>query len=209
MLILKGMCRTMQLLRVVTRKQTLFFMKTITIDFPGGSLFDIHEQYKGVNGFYFQSWYETEAFALEKIPAGKWEVRLEPMPDSFNKTWEEQQKTLPDLIYEVPPVAVLAFAIMEHWRNTGERAFESCYVRTSSLDSGGYRVLVGDFGAGGLDVDDCWGDDRDSRLGVSAARKFGPRNLEALEPSEALTLESLSARIEKIENWAKGYPTHE
>lgn len=171
-------------------------MKTITIDYPGGSLLDVREQYKGVKGFYPQSWYETEAFAKKVIPAGKWEVRLEPMPQSFDKTWEEQQATLPDLIYEVPPAAVLCFAIMEHWRNTRERAFENCYVRTSSLDSDGDRVDVGYFGADGLDVDYYWDGHRDSSLGVSASRKLSPRSL---VPSDSLSLETLSARIEKIE----------
>lgn len=164
---------------------------------------DVKKQYPRL--FYKQSWYEDEAFAKEVIPAGKWEVRLEAMPDSFSKTWEEQQKLMPDIPYEVPPAAVLLFAICEHYQNTGERAFADHYVRTASLDSDGNRVGVAHFDADGLDVYDYWDGRRVSGLGVSASRKIGPRTLDPLVPSESLSLESLSARIAKIEHTLAHY----
>lgn len=156
-------------------------MKTITINFPGASLNDMRVQNK--NLFYYQNWHTNEAFANEVIPAGKWEVRLEPCTGSLNKTWDEQQATLPDLMYEVPPAAVLVYAMVEHFRKTGERAFEKVWVRTSSCDSDGTRVSVGDFGAKGVSVSSHWGDGRSSDIGLAGARKLSVEagELEAVE----------------------------
>lgn len=142
----------------------------ITIDFPGLSLNEVRAQFPDC--FYHQSWYALEAFANEKIPAGKWEVSLEVVKDSFRKTWDEQQKlTGEDCV--VPPAAVLAYAICKHFKDTGERTFTDHYARTSSLGSGGLRVGVGSFGAEGLFVDRSWDSSRNSIVGLASARSLG------------------------------------
>lgn len=162
-------------------------MKTITVNFPAASLLEVLEKNKDL--VYPQTWYKDETFANEQIPAGTWEVSLEPVKDSLSKNWDEQQELI-GKDSEVPPAAVLAYAIFQHFKDTGERAFENVYVRTSSLDSGGSRVLVGYFDARGLFVNDYrWDSDRSSGLGVASARKLSVESLGATEPLEDLSLE--------------------
>lgn len=168
-------------------------MKTITITFPGISLNQVREQNKDL--FYDQSWYTDEAFANENIPAGVWEVSLEPLEGSFSKTWEEQQELLPEG-YEVPPAAVLAYALVEYFKKTGERCLSQMWVRTGSRDSGGDRVYVGRFGEAGLLVDGYWDGYRDDDLGLLSARKVAARALEDLGPIESSPLESLPQVLE-------------
>lgn len=170
-------------------------MKT-TIDFPGLSLNEVRAQFPDC--FYDQSWYASEAFANEKIPAGKWEVSLEVVKDSFSRTWDEQQRLIEEG-FVVPPIAVLAYAMCKHFKDTGERTFTNHYARTSSLDSGGGRVHVGVFDAGGLLVSDDWDSDRRSFVGLASARKVGLEPLD-IKPSEDLSLES---RVAALEAWAQ------
>lgn len=161
-------------------------MKTITVNFPAASLLEVLEKNKDL--VYPQTWYKDETFANEQIPAGTWEVSLEPVKDSLSKNWDEQQELI-GKDSEVPPAAVLAYAIFQHFKDTGERAFENVYVRTSSLDSGGDRVIVGSFDAKGLGVNDDWDYRRRSVLGVASARKLSVESLGATEPLEDLSLE--------------------
>lgn len=158
------------------------------------SFLDIRSEFPDL--FYDQSWYDGQAFAQEKI-TGTWDVDLEPVKDSTNKSWSEQQALLKEGD-EVPPAAVLAYAILTHFKKTGNRAFEHTYARTSSVDSGGDRVGLGDVDAKGLRVSSYWDRGRSSNLGLSASRKIdsGTSNIEAVE---SLIPESLVARVEKLE----------
>lgn len=187
-------------------------MKTIKINFPGLSLLEVRAQNKDL--FYSPTgeWYEDEDFAKEKIPAGEWEVSLEIVLNSVNKTWNEQQELL-EKGDEIPPVAVLLYAMAQHFKETGERAFEEVWVRTSSCHSDGNHVFVGFHVDGRLFVHSVyWGARRFSHVGVARARKLEPGTLENLGAFEGsdLTLESLTARVETLEeridalaDWAK------
>lgn len=171
---------------------TTLHMKTTTINFPGLSLNEVCAQ----NPDLFrksQTWYSDEAFANEKIPAGKWDVCLEAVSDSFSKTWEEQQSLI-GKGQEVPPAAVLAYALVKHFKKTGERCLTDRWVRTSSRDSDGDRVRVGAFDAAGLSVDSDWDDDRYSGIGLAIAWK---RKAGDLEDS------GLEARVQRIEEVLK------
>lgn len=158
------------------------------------SLLDIRSEFPDL--FYDQSWYDGQAFAQEKI-TGTWDVDLEPVKDSTNKSWSEQQALLKEGD-EVPPAAVLAYAILTHFKKTGNRAFEHTYARTSSVDSGGHHVYLGSFDAEGLGVSSYWDNGRDSGLGLASSRKVeaGTSNIDLLESSIP---ESLVARIERLE----------
>lgn len=159
-------------------------MTTITLQ--NKSLNDIRKEFPDC--FYYQSWYEKESFANEKI-TGTWDVSLEPVKDSFNKTWDEQQKLLKDGD-EVPPVAVLMYAMCKHFKETGERAFENVYVRTSSRTADGYLVDVGDFDAEGADVNGNEPGHSDDDLGVSFSRSEScALNPEPLSSGEAFSLD--------------------
>lgn len=169
-------------------------MNTITVTLDNKSLLDIRSEFPEL--FYAQSWYEDEKFAQQKF-TGTWKVPLEPVEGSLNKTWEEQQKLVSK---GVAPAAVLAYAILKHFKDTGERAFESVYARTSSVHSDGYHVGIGIFDAGGLVVSDGWDNERYSALGLAVAWKV-EAGTSSIEPLSDLNLESLSARIEALEQW--------
>ncbi len=175
-------------------------MKTVTIQFPGISLLEVREQFKDCFYTKEDAWYDDQSFAKEKIPAGTYEVSLEVVARSFSKTFAEQEKLL-EKGNSIPPAAVLVYALCTHFKDTGERAFENCYVRTSSVDSDGGHVGVGGFGAEGLGVGSFWGGYRGGGLGVASARKLDTGTLESLDPIEDL---SLKARVAALEHWKSG-----
>jgi hypothetical protein len=124
--------------------------------------------------FYSKSdpWYGKRAersWSKAKITAGWYLVRKAEAPDSRFKNWTEQQQQLMS-DEEVPSAGVMAQAILIHYLETQERLFENVYVRTSSVDSDGNRVLVGCFGADGLIVGS-WGGERVSHFGLASSRK--------------------------------------
>jgi len=125
---------------------------------------------RGLFYSYEDAWYNKQAFAKDKGEIGWRLVRKTPISDSTNKNWDEQQALL-SKDEETPSAQVMVYTITGHFLATGERLFEKVYVRTSSLDSSGYRVSVGDFDAGGLHVDRWHGHRRYDFFGVSAARK--------------------------------------
>ena len=97
------------------------------------------------------AWYNKQAFAKEKGEIGWQLVRKTPVENSINKTWNDQQALL-SKDDETPKAGCLVYTIIGHFLATGERLFESIYVRCSDLDSDGYRVVVGYFDADGLFV---------------------------------------------------------
>ncbi|MDD2646868.1 MAG: hypothetical protein PHN36_02735 [Patescibacteria group bacterium] len=120
--------------------------------------------------FYGQDWYNNQKFASQPGKVG-WElIRKTPVDNSIGKTYSEQQALLAENEY-TPTAQTVIYTMVLYFLATGKRLFESVYVRCSDLTSGGYRVDVGDFDADGLYVDR-WDDNRDDRIGLSAAQKF-------------------------------------
>ncbi|HEY4519493.1 MAG TPA: hypothetical protein VJH33_00440 [Candidatus Paceibacterota bacterium] len=120
------------------------------------------------------NWYssKSERFAKNDKAEPVWiALRKKPVERSFNKDWNEQKELVapPNV---VPNVAELVWALTTYKAVRGVYLLPNVYVRTSSVDSDGDRVDVGPFAAGGLLVGHSWDDDRLSRLGVSASRKF-------------------------------------
>ncbi|MBI5004166.1 hypothetical protein HZC00_03675 [Candidatus Kaiserbacteria bacterium] len=137
---------------------------------------------RALKDVYFYSkeggWYagETEIFARNDKVDPVWIAFLkEPVEESFNKNWTEQQVLVTNPMV-VPNAAEETWCLTTYKAVRGVYLLPSCYVRISSVDSDGYRVGVGDFGGAGLHVGHYWDDDRDSDLGVSAVRKFGTSN---------------------------------
>ena len=142
--------------------------------FPGFpiSLLDVRAKQPGL--FYSETggWYANEPFAKDELVRPSWHLlRMEPVPESFGKNWDEQRKLLLS-DEKVPSAALVAFATMLHFGVMKQRLFERCYVRTSDVDSDGNRVRVGGFDAGGFRVDAFWDGYRFDSLGVSSSRKF-------------------------------------
>lgn len=170
-------------------------MKTITINFPGGSLLDIRKKY---NNFYDQSWYDEQPFASVKVPKGKWTVGLEVVPDSFSNSWDEQQALLPANAV-VPPAAVLAFALIQDQKKTKNWSLTNMWLRCSDTSADGARVYVG-VDSGGVGVYSDWGSGRYSGLGLAAAWKgdLKPGKLGAFEDS-GLSREEALKLVEDME----------
>jgi len=120
--------------------------------------------------FYSQDWYDKQAFAKDKGEVGWQLVRKEPIANSTSKTWNNQQALL-SKDEETPTARIVVYTIVGHFLATGERLFEKIYVRCVDLDSDGYRVSVGSFDSGGLDVINWYGDFRHDDVGLSTARK--------------------------------------
>jgi hypothetical protein len=117
------------------------------------------------------AWCNQHAFAKEQGEAGWALVRKTPVEHSTSKTWQEQQALL-STDEETPTARVMAYTIIGHFLATGDRLFESIYVRCSDRDSYGDRIVVGYFDRDGLGVSGRWNDDdRDRDIGVSAAGK--------------------------------------
>lgn len=136
------------------------------------SILEIRE--KAGKHFYSQSWYDSdEDFALQQGGIGWWLVRKTAVEDSFSKNWVEQQALL-GKEEQVPDARVVVQTAIGHFLATGERLFPDKYVRTSNLDSGGYRVHVGYFGSDGLYLCRWDGGYRDGRIGLASSRKFRP-----------------------------------
>lgn len=137
------------------------------------SLLDV----RSIKADYFYSkeggWYADKAqkFAKNDKAEPVWiALRKEPVADSRNKTWPDQQE-LVSAPMAVPNVAEAVWGITTYKAVRGVYLLPDVYVRTSSVDSGGNRVRVGDFDADGLRVDLYWDGHRDSDLGVSASRQ--------------------------------------
>ena len=133
------------------------------------SVLEVREMVKGKGLFRNQDWYNNQPFAEEKGVVGWQLVRKNPVPNSTNKTWKEQLALLAK--EEVPTAQVMVYTIIGHYLATSERLFENIWVRTSSLDSDGCRVGLGDFATDGLNVDDCWDGRCFGLLAVSSSRR--------------------------------------
>jgi hypothetical protein len=122
--------------------------------------------------FYDQDWYNKQVFAKERGEA-EWKlVRKTPVPNSTNEAWQKQQDLLASN-EEIPTARVMVYTIIGHFLATGERLFESIYVRCSDvLDSGGRRVFVGGFVRLGLGIYGSWGGDRRGFIGLASSVKF-------------------------------------
>lgn len=134
------------------------------------TILDIRGHVEGKALFYAQDWYNKQAFAKDKGEVGWQLVRKEPIANSTSKTWNDQQALL-SKDEETPTARIVIYTMIGHFLATGEHLFEKIYVRTSNLDSDGYRVYVGAFDSGGLSLDR-WSDDaRSDNIGLSAVRK--------------------------------------
>ncbi len=137
------------------------------------SLLDIRE----LERRYFYSreggWYnnESEKFARNDKVTCRWlMLRKGIVPNSTSKTWDEQEKLLSDL-EAVPNAAEQVWGMTVYKAVRGVYLLGSVYARTSSVDSDGNRVDVGDFDGYGLCVDSRNDSVRDSGLGVASSRK--------------------------------------
>ncbi len=137
------------------------------------SLLEIRE----LNTLYFypksEDWYaeNKEKFSRNEKVETRWlMLRKKSIDNSTSKNWNEQQVLL-QKFESVPNVAKVVWGLTMYEAVRGTYLPPYDYVRTSSLDSGGHHVIVGNHGVGGLYVNYYWDDDRDDNIGLSASRK--------------------------------------
>jgi len=135
------------------------------------SILEIRGKVQDKGLFYNQDWYNKQSFAKERGEVIWQLVRKTPVDNSTSKNWQEQQALL-GKANEVPTAQVMVYTIIGHYLATGERLFEHIYVRTSSVDSDGFRVDLGRFDSSGLNFNGWWDDTRLGNLGLASARKF-------------------------------------
>ena len=168
--------------------------------FSGKSLSELKEEFgMGDEGFW-GSWWFNESFAKEKPPKGVYEIDFEKQ--LTNLTYDQQRGKLPKG-FDFPHPAILAEAILVHYKKTRERLLEDWWSRTSVQSSDGYFVYVGLFDSDGLDVPRDTRDDTDSGLGVCpsrlVSRKLGELDT-SLDSSVLDRLEVLEDKLAKILN---------
>ena len=119
------------------------------------------------------SWYEEtkETFSRNDKTDTRWiMVRKDSVPKSTGKNWDEQQALLSE-IEGTPNATEVVWAVTTYKAVRGVYLLSNIHIRTSSLDSDGGRVCVGNFGRRGLSVYNDSDFSRDDSLGVSVARK--------------------------------------
>ena len=125
------------------------------------------------NLFYSKSggWYSERKFASENTTAQGWlMLRKHPVPHSNSKNWNQQNKLLSG-VERVPNSAEVSWLVTIYFKVRGIRLLENIFVRCADLQSDCPRVVVGNFYAGGLNLDRYRDDDRVDSLGLSSARK--------------------------------------
>lgn len=134
---------------------------------------DVYDSEGGPCGWYISP---TEKFACaDRIEALAWiAFRKEPVEDSLNKTWTEQQALVLDPL-RVPNAAEVTWALTVYKDVRDIYLLEELYVRTSSVGSGGEHYVVGCFGSEEDDelcLNDYWPNTNYKFIGLAAVRKF-------------------------------------
>jgi len=115
-------------------------------------------------------------FALEKVEPRWHLIRAGIVPESTDKTFEEQQRLLRE--EEVPRACEVVYMAVLYYLARGTRLFDQgVYVRCrdvvskyGNINNGG--VMVGNFEPSGLDIGCIWFDYRLFFVGVAASRKI-------------------------------------
>ena len=118
------------------------------------------------------AWYSEQKFARETTMSFRWYLLHQNIvPKSEDKTYDDQKAML-TADYEVPSAVTEATKDLLVFRKTGNFVNPSRYARCECVTSGGYRVSVGYFDGGGLDVRRYWVGHRFCSVGLAASRKF-------------------------------------
>jgi len=113
-------------------------------------------------------WWDNQPFANQPGEVRKLRLNISAVPNSFNKTWAEQQKLLKRGEF-VPTVRDLVEGLITY-QKTRKRIPVGYWVRTGSVFLPRDRISVR-FSSGGVDVYYALSDIRGSRLGLLVAQK--------------------------------------
>jgi hypothetical protein len=153
----------------------------------GKSLLELRDIY-GIDsgGFYNNTWWLDEPFAKEKSEAGVYEIDFKSK--LTNLTFDEQVRKLKKGFRPIHP-AILAEAVLLHYKTTGKRLLKDLDSRSNTFSSSGYHVSVGRFDSRGLDVDRWTDGNRFDYVGLAASRKLSSLAPRTIDPLETLPLE--------------------
>ena len=134
-----------------------------------GSALSVNEVRKlASDDFYDTDWHNREPFATTKKVTVRWYLlRSAPVPESRNKTYDQQTALLKE--EEVPFACEMTYMVILYWLTHRERLLSDVYVRCQDKDSGGSRVVVGNFGSVGFVVGNYWDDGRSAYLGLASS----------------------------------------
>jgi hypothetical protein len=125
----------------------------------------------GSKAFSHQTWYDIEAvFArLEEAPRYR-QLRMEAVPESFGKTFPEQQALVPPG-EEIPTARVVLMGMVIHFLASRKHLFPHSYVRCIDQTADSDRVGVGDFDSRGFLVGRYSDDSHYAYLGLASSRR--------------------------------------
>lgn len=134
------------------------------------SIFNIRTRHRDLGLFNSQIWYDNQIFADNKGDVGWQLIRKEPIPNSFMKSWIDQQSLIS--VDEVTPTSrVMVYTIIGHFVSAGKRLFKNTHVRCIDTGSNNDHISVGGFDVGGLTIN-CWRDaTHGNGIGLAAAKK--------------------------------------
>lgn len=98
------------------------------------------------------SWWLGEHGAGIQGEVRKLALRISPVQDSLNKTWDEQNALLGQGEL-VPSASDVVDGMIQYYEKSGARIFQDIMVRTSSMLSGDCRTAIGN--SGGLITVNC------------------------------------------------------
>lgn len=137
------------------------------------SLRTIQERYHCLNDAH--PWYlrYTQEFSKNDTTEPLMWVALQksPIMDSFGKKFTEQRTLVVESV-TIPNIATTAWCLMVYLVVRGVRLYEKVRTRTSSIDSGGNSVSIGNFNASGIHIDHHFDNHSKPNLGISMFRIF-------------------------------------
>ena len=144
----------------------------VTFFDPGWSIWKLLDLVEIKRCFFRQqTWYDRQQFAgLEERPDYR-QLRMDAVPDSFGKTFAEQQTLVP-AGEEISTARVVVMAAAIHFFATGSRLFTDYFVRCVDEPSSTRRVIVGAFDAAGIQILDRGANFATGRIGIVLARKL-------------------------------------
>lgn len=137
------------------------------------SLRTIQERYQCLNDAH--PWYlrYTQEFSKnDTVRPLVWiAFQKNPVVDSFGKKFAEQCALIGESV-KIPNIAAAAWCLVAYLAVRGIRLYEKVRTRTSSIDSGGNSVSIGNFNASGIHIDHHFNNHSKPNLGISMSRIF-------------------------------------
>jgi hypothetical protein len=181
--------------------------KTFIVDIPEVTAQELYQKTGNKLGegklLYNIDWYENEPFfTTEKSRAGHYEIEVELLEESRNKTHVEQDELLRKNKAIRFNFAEVLYIAIEYYKQTGNYWLPNGYYWTCSLSSDGGLVVFGACAAVGANVDDWLPRVSGVHLGVVLSRsvEVTGESVDSVSPTSWLDLEKRVTRLEKLFN---------